>query len=105
VTVTRDPSGSSLILAVKNPGGKPLQIIATPNAYTKPMTPWTARVPASGSANHKWQLKDSRGWYDVSVRIGEGGDWLRRLAGRIETGKESVSDPAMAGRAVMQQIA
>jgi phospholipase C len=105
VTVTRDPSGAALILAVKNPGAKPLQIVATPNAYTKAMAPWTARVSPGGGASHRWRLKDSRGWYDVSVRIGDNGSWLRRLAGRLETGKESVSDPAMAGQAMMQQTA
>ncbi|WP_414647007.1 hypothetical protein, partial [Caulobacter sp.] len=27
--------------------------------------------------------------------------WLRRLAGRIETGKDSISDPLMGGPAVL----
>jgi phospholipase C len=102
VTVTRDPGGASLTLALKNPGAKALQIIATPNAYTKAMAAWSTRVAAGGGASHKWRLKDSGGWYDVSVKIGEDGTWLRRVAGRLETGKESVSDPAMAGQALMQ---
>lgn len=39
----------------------------------------------------------SHGWYDVSVSAGPG--VAVRCAGRVETGRASVSDPAMAGRA------
>ena len=36
------------------------------------------------------------GWYDFTVRV-EGVDgFMRRFAGRLENGKEGVSDPAMA---------
>jgi phospholipase C len=38
-------------------------------------------------------LAKSHGWYDISVRVGGFG---QRLAGRVETGKGSMSDPAMA---------
>jgi len=37
----------------------------------------------------------SSGWYDVSVSI-ENTDFVHQFAGRIETGKEGISDPAMA---------
>ena len=37
----------------------------------------------------------SSGWYDVSVSIGNT-DFVHQFAGRIELGKESISDPAMA---------
>lgn len=37
----------------------------------------------------------SYGWYDLSVRT-EGAGFVQQFAGRIETGKESISDPAMA---------
>jgi len=30
------------------------------------------------------------------VRLAEDPSWLRRFAGRVETGKASVTDPAMA---------
>jgi phospholipase C len=38
-------------------------------------------------------LAKSHGWYDISVRVG---GFEQRFAGRVETGKDSMSDPAMA---------
>jgi phospholipase C len=39
-------------------------------------------------------LDTMQGWYDVSVRIG---DYEARFAGRVENGKDSISDPVMGG--------
>jgi phospholipase C len=44
-------------------------------------------------------MKDSHGWYDFSVSVTGADTYLRRYAGRVETGEDSVSDPYM-GRAV-----
>lgn len=38
-------------------------------------------------------LGKSHGWYDVSVQVGS---FRQRFVGRVETGKDSISDPAMA---------
>ena len=43
-------------------------------------------------------LKKSFCWYDFSVRVDGQTNFLRRYAGRVETGKPGFSDPAM-GRA------
>jgi phospholipase C len=43
------------------------------------------------------------GWYDLSVTSPEAPRYLRRLAGRLETGAPSISDPAMGGPARMDQ--
>ena len=40
-----------------------------------------------------------QGWYDVTVRCSADPTWLRRLAGRIETGQDSITDPLMGGAA------
>ena len=42
------------------------------------------------------------GWYDLEARI-DGAAWRRRVAGRVETGKDGVSDPAMGGLAIIDQ--
>jgi phospholipase C len=49
-----------------------------------------------------WSLKPSHGWYDVTLRSTDG-RWLRRFAGRVELGGDSITDPAVTGHAVMQQ--
>ncbi len=45
---------------------------------------------------HDIETPASQGWYDVSVRLAESPRFLKRYAGRIETGRWSISDPAMA---------
>ncbi|QJD79185.1 phosphocholine-specific phospholipase C [Spirosoma rhododendri] len=49
------------------------------------------------SALIRWPLSDSRGWYDFSIRpSGPGTNATgHRFAGRVETGAETISDPAM----------
>jgi phospholipase C len=42
---------------------------------------------------------DSHGWYDFSVRVKEFQPFEKRYAGRIETGRDSISDPHM-GRVI-----
>ena len=44
----------------------------------------------------KWYLGDSYGWYDLIVRADAEGGFVQRLAGHVETGQPSVTDPAMA---------
>ncbi|HVY75119.1 MAG TPA: phospholipase C, phosphocholine-specific [Puia sp.] len=37
------------------------------------------------------------GWYDISILVNQFPVFERRYAGRVETGKDSISDPAMGG--------
>ncbi|HLR38193.1 MAG TPA: phospholipase C, phosphocholine-specific [Chitinophagaceae bacterium] len=40
-------------------------------------------------------LKKNHGWYDFSVRIKDNNHFMKRYAGHVETGEESVTDPYM----------
>ncbi len=42
----------------------------------------------------KWDTRKSSNWYDLSITVKGDTDFLRRLAGHIEDGKPSTSDPA-----------
>jgi phospholipase C len=99
VTATHDPSGA-LSLRLHNPGEAPLEVRVTPNAYG--LAPWRARLAPGGSAQRRWALSRSGGWYDVSITAAGRPRFLERLAGRVETGRDSLSDPAMHGAAVMR---
>lgn len=46
-------------------------------------------------SERNWLLSDSYGWYDLIVRADAEGGYVRRLAGHVETGESSVTDPAM----------
>ena len=42
-------------------------------------------------------LRELRGWYDLVIKVEGDAHFLRRLAGHVETGRDSISDPAMGG--------
>jgi phospholipase C len=46
----------------------------------------------------RWSLARSCGWYDLFLTVDEDSRFKRHFAGHVETGKDSISDPAM-GRA------
>jgi phospholipase C len=57
----------------------------------------TGTVPPSGTVAWPIDLSASRGWYDLAVTVDGAGAFERRFAGRVETGRWGISDPAMAG--------
>lgn len=52
-------------------------------------------VAARTTATLVIDLSKSHGWYDFSVKVAGSGSFEQRYAGRVETGKESFSDPVM----------
>ncbi|MGO4611556.1 phospholipase domain-containing protein, partial [Variovorax sp. 2RAF20] len=57
--------------------------------------PWPVKVAGKGADSRHWSLADSGQWYDFSVTCDSDPAFYRRFAGRVETGKHTVSDPAM----------
>jgi len=66
--------------------------MVTANAYLTD-GPWTLSVPPGTTGTLSWTVKASGYWYDFTARSG---NFERRFAGRLETGADSISDPAMA---------
>jgi phospholipase C len=56
---------------------------------------WRVRVKGGGDTAMRWSLDASGQWYDFVVTCDADPSFYRRFAGRIETGRHSVSDPAM----------
>lgn len=52
-------------------------------------------VKAGQSSTQHWDLADTGHWYDFAVTCTQEIKFYRRFAGRVETGEDSVSDPAM----------
>jgi phospholipase C len=40
-------------------------------------------------------LRNGHGWYDLAITVDTDTAFVRRLAGHVETGKSSMSDPAL----------
>jgi phospholipase C len=52
------------------------------------------------SRSRFWDLENSFCWYDFSVECDADASFQQRLAGHVETGRHSVSDPALGLAAV-----
>ncbi|VWC84271.1 phospholipase C [Burkholderia lata] len=55
----------------------------------------TVTVRAGDQAELHWKLDSTGHWYDFIVTADSDASFSRRVAGRVETGRHSVSDPAM----------
>ncbi|HVS96490.1 MAG TPA: phospholipase C, phosphocholine-specific [Puia sp.] len=81
------------LLRVKNNGAAcTLQIIDRSYGTLYP----ARRVAAGETATTALPFAKSHNWYDLSVRVQGNEGFEKRYAGRIETGSDGISDPAMA---------
>ncbi|MFD7613864.1 phosphocholine-specific phospholipase C [Streptomyces sp. NPDC059828] len=55
----------------------------------------TLTVRAGSAVRHSVDLSRCRNWYDVTVTAAGQADFLRRLAGHVETGSAGLSDPGI----------
>ncbi|MBS0976062.1 phospholipase domain-containing protein, partial [Serratia rubidaea] len=90
VRLERQPDG--LRLTLLNPGAQAQEITLAHCPYGSREA---QRIPLAAGATHTLSLdvSASGGWYDISLTDKRG--WLRRLAGRLENGRHSISDPLM----------
>lgn len=90
---THKPTGNVLLQVANKNAQKPVQITIKDNAYKK--KDLTREIAKGGKTTVVLALKESYGWYDLSVQINGVATFEKRYAGRVETGKESFSDPLM----------
>jgi phospholipase C len=94
VDVTAAYGEDSITLNFSNRGSAKVQLSVV-DAYTGRSTKLS--LEAGHSESHQWSLKRSFAWYDLSVSAPSDSGFQVRLAGHIESGKPSVSDPLMGG--------
>ncbi|WAS91688.1 phosphocholine-specific phospholipase C [Nannocystis punicea] len=89
-----DPLGERLRLACHNRGGEARTFVVSADAYFDGPP---ARVTVAAGAHEyvNFGLRDSGYWYDFTVTVDGAPAFSRRLAGRMEIGLDSISDPAM----------
>ena len=93
--ITAEPAGENLRLAISNSSRSAVRLTLT-SAYDGKHSEVT--VPPRSTVPVIVPTVFGSGWYDVSVTADSGGaasGYLRRLAGHIETGRPSISDPAL----------
>ena len=89
-----DIANGNLHLRLRNDGSDSCRLQVAPNAYRND-GPWVFELAPGAELEQVLELSGSGAWYDFSVTLDGDEDFLRRYAGRVETGRHSISDPAM----------
>jgi len=83
---------NGIILTVQNLGTASSEVQVT-SAYTGQTFKQTL-APGQG-LEKEWLLEQSFGWYDLTIEVASDSSFKYQLAGHVETGKDSVTDPAI----------
>lgn len=99
--VAQDPDDAqALRLTLYNPGSVPVAVTLQPAAYANAQPREGVTIAPGQHHQRSWSAAATGGWYDLWI---EHDGAHQRLAGRVETGADSVSDPAMGGPARLYQ--
>jgi len=95
VSSTYNTGGTgSIVWSVTNVATSPV-VVNVLDAYT---ADFVEQVLQPGeSFENELSLKQFHGWYDLVVTVAEDSTFNYRLAGHVETGRDSFSDPALGG--------
>jgi phospholipase C len=53
-------------------------------------------VEAGEDGEHSFRLQKTHGWYDLTIEVVQDASFKYQVAGHVETGEESWTDPAIA---------
>lgn len=90
--LTKAPSGN-IKLTIKNTGSSPINIQLNDLGYKA--SPLQKVIKPKSEEVLVLNLQASFGWYDFEIKTSANNQYSQRFAGRIETGKESFTDPVM----------
>lgn len=90
--LTKAPTGNIKVL-IKNSGGNAVNIQVNDLAYKANAV--QKNIAANSEAILILNLKPSFGWYDFEITTAANSLFAQRFAGRMETGKETYTDPLM----------
>jgi phospholipase C len=93
VEVSHRFDGAALQVILRNVGSGPVAV-RTANAYGTGKGR-AHRLEPGVEVVDRWRIAESSHWYDISVVMPDDLRFLRRLAGHVETGRPSRSDPAL----------
>lgn len=94
IRVCYDINNGNVYVDLINISTKEIDFILTPLAYRTDES-IKINVKAQQTVTHYWDLGEAWQWYDFAVTCSQDNKFYRRFAGRVEIGKDSVSDPAM----------
>jgi phospholipase C len=87
-----DKESEGIVLVIHNHSSNAEKVNIV-DAYIGKTT--THHLQPDSSFTYFGQLGKSFGWYDFTLQVESDASFLRRLAGHIETGRDSTTDPAI----------
>lgn len=94
VQASYDEQKGNIALTIVNLTGRKLRVSIL-DQYTGKV--FQKAIPALEAVSRSWSLRGQYGWYDLVVTVAEDAGFEYHLAGHVENGKDSISDPAMGG--------
>jgi phospholipase C len=85
-----DSDGIALLIHNHSSSAEKVKIV---NGYSGKTT--TYELQPHSSFTHFSELHKTFGWYDFTVQTESDASFQRQLAGHVETGRDSVTDPAI----------
>jgi phospholipase C len=92
IAVTYDTHHGAVITRVTNAGSAACRVNMM-NVYSNEAL--SHHLMPGQSFTNRWSLDESLNWYDIAAGVDDDADFKRRLAGHIENGQPSASDPAL----------
>ncbi len=92
VRATVNAEDNSITVSAANHGGAAVTITLT-NGYGGATV--SSHVAAGATGSQTFNLKSTHGWYDVTIEVAQDASFRYQVAGHVETGEESFTDPAI----------
>jgi phospholipase C len=92
IKTSYDVANGNVFITFDNKGAGLAVLSVVDNAYGA--RPREVSVPAGEKVEEAFILAESHHWYDLSVTDRSDQSFVRRLAGHVENGRPSISDPA-----------
>jgi phospholipase C len=90
----RGEDSGAIELRITNLASSPADVSVL-DAYTGKTR--TKHLQPGHAFENDWELEEFGGWYDLIVTVANDAAFNYRLAGHVETGRDSISDPALGG--------
>jgi len=90
-----DTDSGQLVVSVHNRSERACTVALHADTYG-PTETHRLQLAAGASGDVAWAIAEHAHWYDIRLDSSSAPSWRRRLAGHIETGRASLSDPAIA---------
>ncbi|MCU1222178.1 MAG: phospholipase phosphocholine-specific [Edaphobacter sp.] len=91
ITTRYDEEGPGITLDIVNRGSA--CEVSILNVYTKHQI--THDLKPGAELTKHWSLKKFFGWYDLVIEVDTDSTFQRHIAGHVETGEDSITDPAI----------